>query len=92
MRQASLVADAKNAKTKKEWGKMTLICNVCGHSVEQPYRRRNYTTKEIIEGCVDKCHDEYLISGTASHKWAMDAEKSFKIGRTNTKPRQAYYY
>lgn len=51
-------------------------CPTCGHSLDDPYRRRVNGT--ITEGCIDKCHDKHLIPTTANYNWVMACRKKNK--------------
>ena len=51
-------------------------CSTCGKDPHNPYRRL-YKGK-IIEGCIDKCHDEHLIPTTNSWQLVIDCRKANK--------------
>lgn len=51
-------------------------CSTCGKQAQNPYR---YSFEgKIIEGCIDKCHDEHLIPTTNSWNWVIDCRKKNK--------------
>lgn len=52
-------------------------CSICTRSTENPYRHYNKEGK-ITEGCIDKCHDKYLIPATNSHNFVMTCRKRNK--------------
>lgn len=39
-------------------------CPTCGQAANQPYRRRNPRTHEIVEGCVSAYHDGAVLMPT----------------------------
>jgi len=53
-------------------------CSTCGKDAYSPYRHISIDGK-IIEGCIDKCHDEHLIPTTNSWQWVIDCRKKNKI-------------
>lgn len=40
-------------------------CNTCGKPAGKPYRRRK--GGEVLEGCVDACHDPYISGRERAH-------------------------
>lgn len=50
-----------------------MTCNTCGKPVSAPYRVFD-TKGAVIQGCVDSCHTEHLLSCTASLRWALRTE------------------
>jgi len=50
-------------------------CSTCTHDVAKPYRRYN-SKGEIIEGCVDPCHDPYLPKNTNTWNWVIQYRKN----------------
>lgn len=53
-------------------------CPTCGHSVYNPYRRTDNQGK-ITEGCIDKCHDQFLVKPSTSWAWVIDNRKKNKV-------------
>lgn len=52
-------------------------CSICTKKADNPYRHCN-KDGNITEGCIDKCHDSYLILITNSYNWVMSCRKQNK--------------
>ena len=52
-------------------------CPTCVKPLNNPYRRYN-RQGQIIEGCIDKCHDKHLIPTTNSYNWVIECRKHNK--------------
>lgn len=60
-------------------------CPICTKPVNDPYRRHN-SQGQIIEGCIHKCHDKYLIPSTNSWDWVLSCRKhNRQLKRANNK-------
>ena len=52
-------------------------CSICTYNIEKPYRKYG-NNGQIIEGCVDPCHDPYLPKYSNTWNWAMKNRKHKK--------------
>lgn len=60
-------------------------CPTCTKPLNNPYRRYN-SEGQIVEGCIDKCHDRHLIPTTNSYNWVINCRKHNKqLKRANNK-------
>lgn len=66
---------------------MSTRCTTCTRLVSSPYRA--FLDGEIVEGCVDACHGEWLLPGTLDHAWHVRAESDVCRGAVATGRRRA---
>ena len=50
-------------------------CSTCTGDVNSPYRHYD-KQGNIIEGCIDPCHDQYLPKMTNTYNWVMQCRKN----------------
>lgn len=56
--------------------KLDGTCSTCGKDAQRPYRI--IIEGKIVEGCIDKCHDEHLVKISNSWHWVIDCRKGNK--------------
>jgi len=65
-------------------------CNTCGKPDHSPYRVYD-DHGHVINGCVDACHTDRLVSPSASNSWHYRPEAK-DIRRRNERGRQGKGY
>lgn len=65
-------------------------CSTCTRKADNPYRHYN-KQGNIIEGCIDKCHDPYLVPLSNNYNFVVTRRKAKKAFKTNNKNNKIYY-
>lgn len=52
-------------------------CSICTKLANNPYRHFD-SQGNIIEGCIDKCHDKYISKPSNSWRWVLSCRKVIK--------------